>query len=722
VEDVIYLILALQDPDYERDLRPLVVSHCALCHGERKQKAELNLETYKDHAAVLKARPAWTKVYQMVSRGEMPPAKATPLSPEERRRMLEWLENAFGALDARGTRDPGRVVLRRLNRFEYKNTIRDLLGVEASVDDFPLDDIGYGFDNIGDVLSLPPLLLEKYLAAAEKILDKAIVTDLGREPTTRRLELKEVEGARLNNERLVFFSNGDFGEEVEIRHAGTYVVKVRASADQAGPETAKMAIRIDREEKIVEVKGSRDKSQTYEARMKLEPGRRRVGAAFINDYYRPKDPDPKNRDRNLHVWSVELSGPYDAPPPELPESHKRIFFSNQPREILSAFLLRAFRRPPRPEEIDRYAKLVRPEALEAGIKLALTAALVSPHFLFRVETFDGVRELNDFELATRLSYFLWSSMPDRELLDLAAQGRLKGALQDQARRMLKDPKASALSRHFAVQWLQIRRLDSAAPDKAAFPSFDEDLRRAMTLEAEMFFDSVVREDLSLLTLLDADYSFVNERLARHYGIEGVRGPEMRRVKVAAPRGGVLTMAAVLTSTSTPTRTSPVLRGKWVLESILGVPPPPPVPDAGTLKEEVKGVTVRQRLEEHRANPACAACHAKMDPLGFGLENFDGIGIWREKDEGRPIDVSATLPDGSSFAGPVELKKLLLSRKEEFVRCLTEKMLIYALGRGVEIFDGPTLRAVESALAADGHRFSTLVIEVVKSYPFRYGRR
>jgi hypothetical protein len=444
---------------------------------------------------------------------------------------------------------------------------------------------------------------------------------------------------------------------------------------------------------------------------------------------------------------VEVHGPVEFKAPELPETHRRLFVAapgdgkskrDAASEILERFLPLAFRRPVEEAERERFLKLFdlaekQGESFESAVKVPLQAALVSPHFLFRVERDrpsadpKGVHRVGDWELASRLSYFLWSSMPDAELFGLAREGKLSDpkVLEGQVRRMLGDARARALAENFAIQWLQLRRLEAHQPDPKRFPAFDEPLRKAMLEEAVLLFDAVVREDRSVLDLLGADFTFLNERLAKHYGIAGVQGPEMRRVALTDPRrGGVLTMAAVLTASSNPTRTAAVKRGKWVLETILGTPPPPPLPDAGELKDETdadRKLSLRQRLEKHRADPSCAACHRRMDPIGFGFENYDGIGAWRDRADGRPIDTAATLPDGSSFSGPVELKNLLLKRRDDYVKCLTEKMLTFALGRGVEYYDSLAVKEIRKRLADNGFRMSTLVAEVAASYPFQHRR-
>jgi hypothetical protein len=722
-------------PDrFAHDIRPLLDAFCFTCHSGAKAKAGVDLAAIADEADALKARRTWKKVWAVMHDRAMPPPGRPAPAAGQRERLTLWLEETLGRIDGTGGRDPGRVVLRRLNRAEYRNTIRDLTGVDyAPAADFPGDEVGYGFDTTGDTLALPPLLLERYFEAAGRILDRAIVTAEQRAPVTRAFGPADLEGngARGRGD-YVLFTTGEATGAARVALEADYVVRVKVGGDQAGGEPIRMTIRADGEDLAAfDVREKRANARVYEARARLRPGAHRVGAAFHNDYYNPRDPDPENRDRNLVIYSVELVGPVDLKPPE---SHRRIFTAlpagatgrrDAARQVLERFMLRAFRRPPAPDEVERHVRLFETAqgSFEAAMKVPLRAVLVSPHFLFRVEADaePGVRPVADFELATRVSYFLWSSAPDDELLDLAAQGRLAASLEAQVRRMLRDPRASALAENFASQWLQVRRLPQAAPDPALFPQFDEALRDAMEREAVLFFESVLREERSALDLLESNYTFLNERLAKHYGIEGVVGPQMRRVRLEDPRrGGVLTLAGVLTVTSHPTRTSPSKRGKWVMETLLGTPPPPPLPDAPTLREDPKEageVSLRARLEQHRANPRCSACHAAFDPLGFGLENFDPLGAWRERDDAGPIDASASLPDGSAFHGAADLKKLLLSRRDDFLRCLVEKLMTYALGRGLEYFDAAEVRRI--ARSAD--TLSGLVLEIARSYPFLHRR-
>ena len=602
---------------------PVLAKHCIGCHSGQKAKGAVLLDTHDKGPAF------WGRVAEAVRSGRMPPPGRPTPDADEREAFIGWLGDALSERGATGRPNPGRVTLRRLNRSEYNNTVRDLVGVPfRPADDFPADDSGDGFDTLGDVLSVSPTLIEKYLRAAEAVLDAAA----GNPRLWKRLRTPAATSP------VPFVLRGAPPLRADA---------VRGAYGQPEGEAAARAAEIDR---------------AYAA--------------------------------------------------------------------LQAFADRAYRRPCTHSEMARLMRFVEEasnggEGADAGLKLAFEVVLVSPHFLFRVEQGPPAtvpaqeRRLNDFELATRLSYFLWSSMPDDELFGLACGGELSrpAVLVGQVRRMLKSPKSRALAQDFAGQWLQTRALAEAAPDPARFPGFDEELRRAMRAETEHFFDHVVRTDRSVIDFLTGEYAFVNERLARHYGLSGVRGPEMRRVSLAGTgRAGVLTHASILTVTSGPTRTSPVKRGKWLLENVLGAPPPPPPPGVDGLKEK-GGATLRERLERHRASPACASCHARMDPLGFALENFDGVGAWRDRDGDTAVDPSGKLPDGRSFRGPAGLRALLAARPADFVRCLTGKLLTYGLGRSLRPADAEAIdRAVRHA-ARNDYRFSSLVIALVRSDPF-----
>jgi len=487
-------------------------------------------------------------------------------------------------------------------------------------------------------------------------------------------------------------------------------------------------------------------------RLHIPAGEHELKATLLHDDTRPDavpDPDEeKVRDkkktpgRDPFVDRFEINGPYNPHARPLTESHRRIFIcahvagQHRPqcaRLIVAALARRAYRRPVSDAEIDNLVRFVNlaqqsGDSFEQGARVALEAMLVSPHFLFRIESDPNPNNpafshrIGDYDLASRLSYFLWSSMPDSELFRLAGENKLHKpeVIEAQVRRMLLDPKSVALVDNFAGQWLELRNLDSFKPDPDRFPNFDENLRKAMRQETRLFFEAVIHEDRSILDFIDGKFTFLNERLAKHYSIPGVTGPEFRRVALTGDeRSGVLTQASILTVSSYPTRTSPVLRGKWILENFLNDPPPPPPPGTPNLNESAIGATssLRQQLEQHRANPACATCHSRMDPLGFGLDNFDAIGHWRTQDGKFPIDSTGTLPGGKTFSTPREMKEILKADRDAFARCLTEKMLTYALGRGVERYDRPAVNLISRRLAASDYRFSRLVLEIVKSLPF-----
>ncbi|MFM8892093.1 MAG: DUF1592 domain-containing protein, partial [Planctomycetia bacterium] len=622
---------------------------------------------------------------------------------------------------------------RRLTRAEYNTTIRDLFKVSITpADEFPADDVGYGFDTIGDVLSLPPVLFERYIGGAMDVARAVVATS---DPETA--PVRSFDGKQLN-------TVGEVKHEVDLTAAGDYILRVRAAADQAGGEPAKMAFVLDGKPlKTFDVRNRRSSPRDFEHRVTVEAGKHPIAVGFLNDFYDKDSKDQSNRDRNLIVERISVIGPIGVLPDPLPEPHTRIFrkpidsradrdgLVAQAKSVLRPVAARAFRRPASDDEIDGLVAvftkaLDRKDSFEKGIQDALVVMLTAPSFLVRVEKdppAGQVRTLDDFETAVRLSYFLWSSLPDDELFRAAQRGELRTDAQvtRHAARMLADPRARALVENFAGQWLQLRSLQDCTPDAKQFPAFDADLRTAMRRETEEFFWTIVREDRSVLEFLDADWTLLNERLARHYGIEGVKGNDFVRVNLdRGTRGGLLGQASILTVTSNPTRTSPVKRGKWILENLLAAPPPAPppgVPELGAA-DAGKGGTLRAQMERHRADPACSACHQLMDPLGFGLENYDPVGGWRTADGGGPIEADGQLPDGRSFRGPQELRAVLLGRKEEFRRCLAEKLLTYALGRGLEWYDACAVERIATNSAAGGDRFSVLVKEIVVSPAFR----
>ncbi len=739
------------------EVLPLLNRYCWDCHGDGAAKGDVSLDAFTNVTAVLHDRRTWERVLRTVDSGDMPPKKKKQPTAGERQQLTGWIENTLFPVDFENP-DPGRVTLRRLNRVEYNNTIRDLVGVDFKpAEDFPQDDIGYGFDNIGDVLSLPPILMEKYLKAAERILDEALVVG------PRATPVKSIDTAKLDGGQDLgpvrgLSSNGEITVPATYPGPGKYRLKFEAFGDQVKPDPVLIAVRLDGTDvRQIEVPQRKGNPGKFEVEFEVKPGAEgRLAVAFLNDFYEKKlvekevgEGERKRKrkeevisDRNLFTQSFELTGPLGTEVP-LPASHRRVFFKSAApgqersvgRELIAKFAERAWRRPLNAGELDRLLGLFDGaqqdrENFESSVKFALTAVLVSPHFLFRGELQREpdnparVQEIDEWALASRLSYFLWSSMPDDELFSLAAKRRLRRSLEAQVRRMLADPKAKALTENFAGQWLQLRMLELVEPDRKKFPEFSDELRHAMKTETERFFGYIIREDRPVSDFLLADYTFVNGVLAKHYGIEGIDGDEFVKVSLRdTQRQGMLTQGSILTLTSNPTRTSPVKRGKWVLENVLGTPPPPPPPGVSSLESQaqLKG-TLRQRMEQHRENAVCASCHEKMDAIGFGFEHFDGIGTFREQDGAEAVESFGEIAAGQSFQDHRGLNSLLVeARRADFLRCLTEKMLTYSLGRGLEYYDKPAVQGIVRQLERDGLRFSALVMGVVESVPFQKRR-
>ena len=728
---------------FDRDILPVLKTYCYDCHGDGAQKGGVSFDTFDSPDKLVTDLDLWSRVLSQVSFGNMPPGDKSQPMPRARQMLLDWIETDVFKVNCNNP-DPGRVTIRRLNRSEYNNTIRDLLGISfRPADDFPPDDSGFGFDNIGDVLSISPLHLEKYLMAAGQALDKAIQTG----PTKLRATKIGADGLEGGSERggeRILVSRGEIGLSHDFPADGDYKFSVRAYQHKAGGEAARMGFRVEgRSIGEVRVAAEQNDPATHEKTIRVKKGRRRIAVSFLNDYYRKDGPRNQRGDRNLIVEAFSIAGTLDQPPPEPPVSHKRIFFRKHTpanraevaREIIGAFATRAFRRPVESVELDSLMALwlmaySQGESFELSVKHALQGALSSPAFLFRGEiqpdpdNADKTYPINEYALASRLSYFLWGSMPDGELTQLASRKRLRANLAEQTYRLLRSNRALGLADSFAMQWLQIRNLDLVAPSEKHFPEFDDALKQAMRVETEMLFKRIVREDRSVLEFLNADYTYLNERLARHYGMSGVKGEQFRLVSLeSAPRRGVLTHGSVLTITSNPTRTSPVKRGLWVLENILGTPPPPPPPDVPELGDkEVTGATLRARLEQHREKPVCNSCHRRMDPLGFGLENFDAVGKWRDTEDGAPIDSKGELVTGETFTAPAELANVLVARKrDEFVRTLALRMLTFALGRGPEHYDKCAVDQIVREMERNDYRFSSLILGVVKSVPFQLRR-
>jgi len=669
--------------------------------------------------------------------------------------------------------NPGRTEsLRRLNRTEYQNAVRDLLAVDVDVASLlPADESSYGFDNV-TVGDLSPTLLDRYVSAAEKI-SRLAVGRAGRSPGGDTIRIQPDLTQEEHLDGLPVGTRGGAVVPYTFPLDGEYEIQIRLSRDrnehvEGLTDAHELEVLLDRGRvQVFTVKPPQRQagvSEDYQpshdnidqhlnVRVPVSAGPHTLGVAFLKNpsalletarqpyqahfnFYRHPRIQPA-------IYSISIIGPYAAKGPGETPSRRRIFVSRpanpgederSAKQILATLMRRAYRRPVTDAELQGPLELFRHAraegGFEAGIEMALSAVLVSPEFLFRVEQDPAgvppntVYRISDLELASRLSFFLWSSIPDDELIDQAATGTLKepAVLERQVRRMLADPRSRTLVTNFASQWLHLRNLASITPDMRLFPDFDDNLRQAFRQETELFFESVLREDRSALDLLRANYTFVNERLAKHYGIPNVYGSRFRRITLDedSRRGGLLRQASILTVTSYATRTSPVIRGKWILENMLGVPPPPPLPDVPALKDNtVDGnLSVRKRLAEHRTNPVCAGCHNLMDPVGLSLEKFDAIGRWRTAEAGVPIDASGGLPDGSKFADVHGLEQALLARPEMFVGTFAEKLLTYATGRGVEYYDAPAIRAIVRQARAKDFRVSSLILGVVESQPFQ----
>jgi len=930
---------SLQAHFHER-IQPLLQHYCLECHNDKDKVADLSLQAYTTAADVIDHRDKWELISKYIRTQQMPPDLHPALTDTERTELSTWVDGQLYAY-YKAHPDPGRITIRRLNKNEYDNTIRDLVGIDFQPSaDFPQDDSGYGFDNIGDVLSLPPVLMEKYLAAADKILDEAIATEAPAS-TVRHISTSQAQiGFNARGDRgdgwakLISLEEDDFATEQRLP-AGDYIVRVKAfseptggglvgqgsdvplkydgpvpvtnlgifvgdtfvqdlpidarednpkiyearigipagktriaaavrrnrgfvggndnetymlngrigtqqpgivyvkyleiegplpqaiqrfpartlkttgsglftpqnawtmqaagsarasftlpkeqdvilraqvCAQQAGKEPVKMEFHAAGRtvasfdvlapatleplprQRLFDINLLKARPYVYEARVKLPTGPVDFDAAFVNPLQDPQNTNPNLRQRTLTLDYLEVVQTAEPlPPPPMPQPLTALFDQvkgkgggaggaaaerDKARTIVAALMYRAFRRPVQNAEVDRFMQLYdlaakNGEPFASCVKLPLKAILVSPHFLFLGDISAAtvsaqpaetkMHPVDEFTLASRLSYFLWSSAPDEELLTLASKNQLRANLKAQVTRMLASPKSQAFVSNFAGQWLQLRNLPNLAPDKTMFADFDDSLRRDMGRETELLFDAILHQNRSVMEFLTADYTFLNGRLARFYGITGVQGQDFQRVSLAdTPRRGILTQASILTLTSNPTRTSPVKRGKFVLESLMGTPPPPPPPDVPKLEDQhtLTG-SLRQQMEAHRANPVCASCHAQMDPIGFGLENFDAVGKWRDKDGSAAVDAAGALKTGEQFANAAELSQILAGkRKDDFVHCLTEKMLTYALGRGVEPFDRPAVEDIVHATESDDCRFDTLIQSITQSLPFQMER-
>jgi hypothetical protein len=783
--------LAGQPPD----VLAFVRSNCAGCHNASAKSGGLDLTALRTAKTFESDRETWEKVAQKLTFGEMPPA-AVPRPPAQTiADITDWLKSEFDRQDRLVRPEAGQVSARRLNRAEYNNTVRDLLGVDIRpADNFPADTAAFGFDNISDALRLSSELMEKYIDAAERSVRTAIFGPPPMKPSATHYPAP----VRINDSRgrstlpKDLFHYDETG--LSLPYSAHFIHRFPVDAEYSfrlvlnghrpnQSEPAHPALFIDN--KLVrefEFDATDLEGQIVECRQRVTAGEHLISASYLKNYegLPPKyaGPNPSKRppeplitprgaltEKDIETLrkygtriktdsietrvdnryeSIDIGGPFNQRAGASPESLRRVFVCGHPqgkhtdacaRVILTNFVGRAFRRPATSSEVDEYLSYVslarkQGDPFEEGVATALEAVLVSPKFLYRIERDQPAPSgqssvpVSDDELASRLSYFLWSSGPDADLLRDAAQHKLRqpDVLKAEVIRMLRDPKSSALVENFFGEWLQFKNIDVVRPDQETFPVFDDGLRQAMRRETEMFVDNIIRNNRSVLELLSADYTFVNERLARFYGIPGVIGPEFRLVNVSAidRGGGILAHASVLTVSSYSTRTSPVLRGKWILENLLNAPPPPAPPGIPPL-EESKGAasgTLRQQMEAHRKSPACASCHSRMDPLGFGLENFNAIGAWRTQDGNFPVDASGVLPDGRAFQTPAQLKALLVQDRGAFVGCLVEKLLTYSLGRGLERYDKPAQAEIIAKLPPQDYKFSELVLDVVNSLPFQ----
>jgi hypothetical protein len=819
---------AQQGPTFAGAVKPFLEKNCYGCHNGTLQSGGLNLQSYTSAESAMADREHWVHLLDKLQTSQMPPAGIPQPPAAAKKAVMNWIsaELARTAPKARA----GRVTARRLNRSEYNNTVRDLLGVDFQpADDFPPDDTGYGFDDIGDVLSMSPALMSKYLSAADKVARAAVYGPPALKPTLSKEEpwyidfTTRTEMSPDGYDETGLSSNQALHVIHRFPAEGDYDIVALLRGTRPGPsDPLHVAFWIDGKQlKVIdyprdgEVSGEKDGFRTHvtagdheiaisflkvfeglppsfggpnptkrvapaggrggrggrrggrgasagrgiAAARGAAPASGGPGRGFITPAGRPvavppRDPNASNNNEaadsgpskpgvvsisGFFISNLDVTGPYNEIMGPSEKSTKLLFPCHVhtaacERRILTQLARRAYRRPGTAAEVNQLIRLAdsvraHGDSWDEGICMAIEKVLISPNFLFRIERYrgaaasNGAQPLNDYELASRLSYFLWSSMPDEELMHAAAGRRLRqpAVMEAQVARMLADPKSSALVENFGGQWLQFRAIESHIPDRKTFQEYTEYTRISIAKETELFFTYIMRQNRSVLDFINADYTFLNDRLAEFYGVPGVKGAAFRKVDISAtPRRGVLGQASVLIASSYVNRTAPTIRGKWILENILDAPPPPPPPDVPSLDDSGvgKSVSLREQMEKHRANPVCASCHARMDPLGFSLENYNAIGQWRDKDGKFPIDATGKLPDGRTFEGLPGLMKILNADPKVFARTVTDKMLTYALGRGLESYDAVTIDKIVGQLAANGYRFDTLVSGIVESLPFQ----
>ncbi|MGI9110514.1 MAG: DUF1592 domain-containing protein [Opitutales bacterium] len=724
--------------DFQKDIKPFLSKYCTECHDAELAKGHLNLEAFKDDSRFFRDQRIWREVVSQVTSGEMPPVKVKVRpSPAEIEALQTSVHKLLAAAISKAKPDPGDVTIRRLNRMEFNNTIRDLCYLDENFSaDFPADDTGYGFDNIGDVLTFSPVHLERFLSVAEQIAAKAMPTTPNELDGTGLAMIEMLPKGRREEQQRYFDPAPYLTGPMTAPRDGDYIISVSLRSTGApGDPTAKVAFLVDGTEVGQYAFKAIKKSEVASAKVALKAGKHEFTLKWLN----PPAKIPGNV-RTLSGLRLRLLGPTDTRT-ELQRRLATVIGNTtadvRARAVANWFVSRAFRRPATNVEIARYSKVFLEGEKnggnwESGAQAMIAVVLASPKFIFRAEQDEKPTEkeahpIGEFALASRLSYFLWGSMPDDELFQLAYAGKLSANLEAQARRLLKDPRAQFLTQSFGIQWLQLRQLSTVSPDPTLYPKFSEAVRASMMKETELFFAEVVREDRDVLDLLDGNFTYVDRTLAAFYGLNAEfprtrdRGEFVRVTLPKGERGGILTHASILTATSNPTRTSPVKRGKWILEQILGTPPPPAPPSVPTLEgQQLKG-NLRERMEQHRRDPACASCHSRMDAIGFAFEKFDGVGLVRSTDEGKPIDPAGKLSDGRTFAGAGELKQVLRKDGAKVVRNLSTKLLTYGLGRGLDYYDGPAIDKITESAMKSGNRFSALVLGVVMSDPFRLRR-
>ena len=752
---------------FEETIQPILIDYCYRCHADGMKKGGLAFDESAPNDLVGK-RDVWSTVLKNVRAGLMPPAGKSRPSNAEIAQLAKWIKYDVFGIDPNDP-DPGRGTIRRLNRAEYRNTIRDLVGYDFKAEEeFPPDDSGYGFDNIADVLSVSPLLLEKYIQAAEAIVAAGVptVSKLIPERSYRGIDFRATDGGG-NGDRMSVYKKTKVGRLIIVDTDGEYHLAIDVSVHGSfvyDPGRCRLIARLDDNELVrAEYAWQDGKVYRYSSTEKLKAGDHHLTFEIEPLSEPPPTKQKSSTSVDVRIASVKFQGPMDPKHWSQPKNYARFFSKDEPpqgdaerreyaREVLARFATQAFRRPVDPQAVERLVAIAEKiyhlpgHRFEQGVARAMVAVLASPRFVFRVEATEPEASnpgrkfppVDEYTLASRLSYFLWSTMPDPELFHAAERGELRKNLPAQVKRMLDDPRSEALTRNFVGQWLQVRDVDGftintrsvlRAEGSRARIELDGQTRRAMRNETEMVFAHIARENRSVLELIDSDYTFLNGKLAELYGIKDVTGTQMRKVSLPkdSPRGGVLAHASVLLVTSNPTRTSPVKRGQFILENLLGTPAPPPPGVVPTLEESKKNFkdrepTGRELLALHRAQPLCASCHARMDPLGLALENFNAMGLWRDKERGQSIDSTGKLISGESFRDVRELKRILKDgHKDDFYRCITEKLLTYALGRGLDYNDVDAVDRIVERLDREAGRFSALLSGVIESPSFQKRR-